>query len=63
MGAYAGLSGETPILALDVWEHAYYLDTKNDRKSFLTSFIKKLANWEHAGALFSGAGQTLDAAA
>ncbi|MCC6919316.1 MAG: superoxide dismutase [Alphaproteobacteria bacterium] len=56
--------GKTPILVCDVWEHAYYLDTKNDRKAFLTSFINKLVNWEHAATLFAGAGpQNLNAAA
>lgn len=46
--------GKTPILVCDVWEHAYYLDTKNDRKAFLTSFLGKLVNWEHAATLFAG---------
>ena len=45
---------KTAILTCDVWEHAYYLDTKNDRAAFLKSFTEKLANWEHASSLFAG---------
>ena len=32
--------GMEPILAIDVWEHAYYLDYKNNRKSYVENFIK-----------------------
>ena len=46
--------GKAPILVCDVWEHAYYLDTKNDRRAFLTSFLDRLVNWEHAATLFAG---------
>lgn len=49
-------AGKNAILVCDVWEHAYYLDTKNDRKAFLTAFIDKLANWEHAARRFAAAG-------
>lgn len=45
--------GKTAILTCDVWEHAYYLDTRNDRKAYLTGFIKQLANWERAATLFA----------
>jgi superoxide dismutase, Fe-Mn family len=41
--------GVRPLLVCDVWEHAYYLDTKNDRKAFLEGFFDKLANWSFAG--------------
>ena len=40
--------GVKPLLVCDVWEHAYYLDTKNDRKAFLEGFFDKLANWSFA---------------
>lgn len=36
----------TPLLTCDVWEHAYYLDHRNNRKGFLETFCDKLINWE-----------------
>ncbi|MBK7581760.1 MAG: superoxide dismutase [Myxococcales bacterium] len=36
----------TPLLTADVWEHAYYLDHRNNRKGFLEAFCDKLVNWE-----------------
>lgn len=41
-------SGETPLLVCDVWEHAYYLDHKNDRKAFLEAWFDGVANWAFA---------------
>ncbi len=35
-----------PILNLDVWEHAYYLDYKNRRADFVDSFLDNLVNWD-----------------
>ncbi|MFA4845211.1 MAG: superoxide dismutase [Patescibacteria group bacterium] len=40
-----------PILTLDVWEHAYYLDHKNDRASFIKGFWDHV-NWEFASEQF-----------
>jgi superoxide dismutase, Fe-Mn family len=40
--------GIEPILTVDVWEHAYYLDYQNKRPDFLDAFIKHLINWEFA---------------
>ena len=37
-----------PLITCDVWEHAYYLDYKNDRATFLDIFLKYLINWEFA---------------
>ena len=37
-----------PLLVCDVWEHAYYLDHKNDREGFLKSWFDGLANWQFA---------------
>jgi len=38
--------GHTPLLTCDVWEHAYYLDHRNDRAKFLETFVDKLVNWD-----------------
>jgi Fe-Mn family superoxide dismutase len=38
----------TPVLVCDLWEHAYYLDYKNDRKGFLTKWFDEIANWRFA---------------
>eukprot|EP00933_Yihiella_yeosuensis_P054890 TRINITY_DN53475_c0_g1_i1.p2 TRINITY_DN53475_c0_g1~~TRINITY_DN53475_c0_g1_i1.p2 ORF type:complete len:221 (+),score=26.83 TRINITY_DN53475_c0_g1_i1:15-677(+) len=40
--------GETPLMTIDVWEHAYYLDFQNRRAGFVDSYIKNLANWDLA---------------
>ena len=37
-----------PLLTIDVWEHAYYLDRKNDRKAYVEAVLKRLLNWEFA---------------
>ena len=40
--------GQTAILTLDVWEHAYYIDYRNLRPKFIETFLNHLANWEFA---------------
>jgi Fe-Mn family superoxide dismutase len=40
--------GATPLLVLDVWEHAYYVDYANVRATYLQSVVDKLVNWQFA---------------
>jgi Fe-Mn family superoxide dismutase len=42
------LDGVMPLLTIDLWEHAYYLDYHNERERYVQTFLDHLANWEFA---------------
>jgi superoxide dismutase, Fe-Mn family len=42
--------GQTALLTIDVWEHAYYLDFQNARPAYVETWVANLANWEFAAS-------------
>lgn len=57
------VSGKTPLLVCDLWEHAYYLDYQQARDAFLTGFCAKLIDWDRMEARLVAAGVAAKAAA
>jgi len=49
-----GFPGHPILMVLDVWEHAYYLDYRNDRAKFVEAFWN-IVNWDEAGKRFNAA--------
>jgi len=47
---------QIPLLTIDVWEHAYYLDYQNARPAYLGAFLDKLANWAFASENYANRG-------
>jgi Fe-Mn family superoxide dismutase len=41
-------TGLKPLITVDVWEHAYYLDYQNRRADYVNAVLDKLINWEFA---------------
>ncbi|MFM7438827.1 MAG: superoxide dismutase [Snowella sp.] len=48
-------TGQIPLLTMDVWEHAYYLDYQNRRPDYIGDFVTKLINWDFVAANLAAA--------
>ncbi|KAL5569706.1 hypothetical protein UlMin_026281 [Ulmus minor] len=44
-----------PLLTIDVWEHAYYLDFQNQRPDYISVFVEKLVSWDAASSRLEAA--------
>ncbi len=51
------VDGDTPLLACDVWEHAYYLDYQHKRADFVDIFLDRLVNWSFVADQLNQAGK------
>jgi Fe-Mn family superoxide dismutase len=47
--------GQTPLVTLDLWEHAYYLEYRNERGRYVEAFLEHLIDWDFAAANFEAA--------
>ena len=48
--------GMVPLFTLDVWEHAYYIDYRNERPKFVTSVLSNIVNWDFVARNLDGRG-------
>ena len=46
-------TADKPVLTIDVWEHAYYIDYRNARPKFVEAFLGSLVNWDFAAKNFA----------
>ena len=49
-----GQDGITPLLTLDVWEHAYYIDYRNERPKFAEAVLGQVINWDFVSRNIEG---------
>jgi superoxide dismutase, Fe-Mn family len=49
------VQGQTPLLTMDVWEHAYYLDYQNRRPDYAQTYLDSLVNWDFAAQNYEAA--------
>lgn len=47
-------TGDVPLLCVDVWEHAYYIDYRNLRPKFVETFMTSLVNWDFVAENLAG---------
>jgi Fe-Mn family superoxide dismutase len=52
----AAHEGMQPLLTIDVWEHAYYIDYRNQRPAFVDALLANLVNWEFVAQNLDGGG-------
>ncbi len=48
--------GMVPLFTLDVWEHAYYIDYRNERPKFASAVLSNIVNWEFVAQNLDGRG-------
>lgn len=48
-------AGQVPLLTMDVWEHAYYLDYQNRRPDYMGDFVGSLINWDFVAENYAAA--------
>jgi Fe-Mn family superoxide dismutase len=47
--------GQTALLTVDVWEHAYYIDYRNARQKYVETYLQRLVDWDFVAAKYEAA--------